>query len=104
LDWRPAPGTLGQKGESMPPLWWHPQRIPNLKRKKFFSIWTRRLDKSVEGLNTSLAQSAGKLNGVAKLGPRSDRRGTEGLEKICWSIPCLHSLWRVFTLWRRLER
>jgi len=20
LDWRPAPGTLGQKGESMPPL------------------------------------------------------------------------------------
>ena len=34
----------------------------NLKPKKkiFFSIWTRRLVESIEGLNSSFAQSAGK--------------------------------------------
>ena len=28
-------------------------------KKKFFLIWTRRLPKSVKGLNSSIAQSAG---------------------------------------------
>jgi len=31
LGWRPGPGELGQKGENTPPLWRHPQKIPNPK-------------------------------------------------------------------------
>jgi len=36
LGWRPGPGKHGQKGENMPPLRRHPQKIPNPKRKKIF--------------------------------------------------------------------
>jgi len=50
---------LGQNGKNMPLLWHHPQKKTNPKTK-IFSIWTRRLAESVEGLNSSLAQLAGK--------------------------------------------
>ena len=36
-------------------------RTPNPKRKRFFSVCYRRLVESVEGLNNSLAQSAGEF-------------------------------------------
>jgi len=42
-------------------LWHCPQRMPNRKQNTFFSISTRRLAESVEGLNSSLALAAGKL-------------------------------------------
>jgi len=38
-----------------------PQKKNHQKRKCFFSILTRRLAESVEGLNSSLAQSPGEL-------------------------------------------
>jgi len=42
-------------------LWRSPQRTPNQKQKKFFSMSTRRLGESVEGLNSSLALAASNL-------------------------------------------
>jgi len=39
----------------------YPRKIPNLKRKKFFKIWTGRLAASVGCWNSSLTQSAGGL-------------------------------------------
>ena len=36
MTWYGGPGNLGQKGKNMPPLWHHPQKTPNSKRKKFF--------------------------------------------------------------------
>jgi len=60
LDWRPGPGTIDQKLENMPPVWLPPEnRKP--KTKFFFLIWARRRAESAEGLNSSLAQSAGEL-------------------------------------------
>jgi len=49
------PGKGGQNFENMPSLWRHLQKTPNRQRKTFFSISTRRLAESVEGLNSSLA-------------------------------------------------
>jgi len=36
MGWRPGPGKLGQKRENIPASCHHPQKTPNLKRKKFF--------------------------------------------------------------------
>jgi len=44
-----------------PYLWRSTQKSSNSKRKNFFSILTTRLAESVEGLNSSLAQSPGEL-------------------------------------------
>jgi len=38
-----------------------PSEIPHRKRKTFFSILTTRLAESVDGLDSSLAQSPGEL-------------------------------------------
>ena len=62
LDWRPGPRKLGQQNENDTPTCdVLPKRTTNPKRKIFFSISTSRLAESVDGLNSFLAQSAGKL-------------------------------------------
>jgi len=61
MGWGPGPGKGGQKKQKHPHLWRSPQRTPNQKRKVFVSISSRRLAESVEGLNSSLAQSPGQL-------------------------------------------
>jgi len=66
---------LAKKTQEYPHLWRYPQRTPNPKRKTFFSISTTRLAESVDGLNSSLAQSAGELWRCKAL-PKSGRRGT----------------------------
>ena len=51
-----------KKKQKHPHLWRSPKRTPNRKRKTFlFSISSRRLAESVDGLDSSLAQSAGEL-------------------------------------------
>jgi len=58
MDWGPGPAKGGQKKQKHPHLWQSPQIIPSRKRKNFFSISTRRLAESVEGLNSPLALAA----------------------------------------------
>jgi len=61
MGWGPGPAKGGQKCENMHPSWRYLEKTPNPKRKTFFSISTRRLAESVDGLDSSLAQSAGEL-------------------------------------------
>jgi len=68
LDWRPGLCKLGQKNENDTPTCdVLPQRTTNPKQKIFFhsqiffSISTSRLAESIDGLNSFLAQSPGKL-------------------------------------------
>ena len=42
-------------------LWRSPQQTPNQKQNFFFSMSTRRLTESIEGLNSYLALAAGDL-------------------------------------------
>jgi len=57
----PGPGKGGQKNAKTPPLVTSPQQTPNQNQKNFFSMSTRRLAESVEGLNSSLALAASNL-------------------------------------------
>jgi len=61
--WDGAQGQpkLAKITQKHPYLWRSPQKSSNPKRKIFFSILTIRLAESVEGLNSSLAQSPGEL-------------------------------------------
>jgi len=79
LDWRLGPGKDGQKNANPPPLVASPQRTPNPKRK-YFSISTRRLAESVEGYNSSLAQSAGELWPEMSRPIQWPTRGLKGFE------------------------
>ena len=62
----PGPGKGGQKKQKQPHLQRSPQQTPN--RKSFFSISSRRLAESEDGLDSSLAQSGGELQ-RCKLAP-----------------------------------
>jgi len=53
--------SSAKKARKHAPLLPHPQRTPNPKGKTFLSISTRRLAKSTDGLNSSLAQPASEL-------------------------------------------
>jgi len=55
-------GTQGQVNvaKNTPPLWRSAQKIPT-ENENFFSISTTGLAESVEGLNSSLAQTPGEL-------------------------------------------
>jgi len=57
----PGPGKVGQGGLEVFHLRCHSQKIRNLKPKNFFSLQTRRLAESFEGLNRSLALTALEL-------------------------------------------
>jgi len=61
MGWGPGPAKGGQNFQNMPSLWRHLQKSPHRKRKTFFSILTTRLAESVDDLDSSLAQSPGKL-------------------------------------------
>jgi len=60
LGWRPEPGKFRQKGKNTP-VSDAPHREPQTQNENFFSISSIRLAESVEGLNSSLPQSAGEL-------------------------------------------
>ena len=60
MGWGPGPAKGGQNFQNMPSLWRHLQKTP-IQSENFFSISTRRLAESVEGLNSSVAQSPGEL-------------------------------------------
>jgi len=57
----PGPGKGGQKKQNLSHLERSPQRTPNRKQKCFFSISSRRLAESEDGLDSSVAQSGGEL-------------------------------------------
>jgi len=59
LYWRPAPRKQAKK-QKKTFVTYLPEN-PKPKTKKFFSISTRSLTESVDGLNSFLAQSAGEL-------------------------------------------
>jgi len=60
IGWGPGTGKGGQKNAKTPPLVTFPPANAKPKTKKFFfSMSTRRLAESVEGLNSSLALAAG---------------------------------------------
>jgi len=48
-----------QNFEDMSSLWCHQQKTSHRNRKLFFRFFTRKLAKSVEGLDSSLALAAG---------------------------------------------
>jgi len=56
MGWGPGPGKSSQNS----PICGVPLENPHRKRKIFFSISATRLAESVEGLNSSLAQSPGE--------------------------------------------
>ena len=58
MGWSPGPGKGSQKHLH---LWRSPQKKTTKNENFFFSISTTRLAESVEGLNSSLAQSSGEL-------------------------------------------
>jgi len=55
----PGQDKQGLKKLKLPSLWRHQQK--NLKPTKFFLIESTRLATSIEGVNSSLAQSPGEL-------------------------------------------
>ena len=68
--WHLGTGKVSLKNVKHSHLWCHPQRTPNSDKEIFFSIKTRKLHESVEGLNSSLALAAGKCgqkNGPLRL-------------------------------------
>jgi len=76
LDWRLGPGKVGHKNAKTPTC-----KVSQGCRqtgKKVFSVGTRRLAESVEGLNISLALAAGELwpKAVAARG-ENGRKGCE---------------------------
>ena len=62
-DWVGAQGqvNLAKKTLKHPHLWRHPRNPQIRNEKKIFLIYSLRLAESVEGLNSSLAQSPGEL-------------------------------------------
>jgi len=58
MGWGPGPGKGSQKHLH---LWRSTPKTPHRKRKYFFSISSTRLAESVEGLDSSLAQTPGEL-------------------------------------------
>jgi len=61
LGRRPGSGKDGQNNAKTPLLVTFPPEKFKPETKTFFSILTTRLAESVEGLNSSLAQSPGEL-------------------------------------------
>ena len=62
MGWNSGPGKGGQKNAKIPPLVTFPPANAKPKAKKiFFSMSSRRLAESVEGLNSSLTLAAGDL-------------------------------------------
>jgi len=61
--WDSAQGQakMAKITQKHPYLWCFPQQTSNPKQKTFFSMSTRRLAWPVEGLNSSLALTAGDL-------------------------------------------
>jgi len=57
----PKPSKGGQKNAKTPPLVTFPPENVKPKTKTFFSMSTRRLAETLEGLNSSLALAAGDL-------------------------------------------
>ena len=55
MGWGPGPAKCDQNFQNMLSLWRHLQKTPTENKKFFFSMSTRRLAESVEGLNSSLA-------------------------------------------------
>jgi len=62
-QWVKAQGQVkvAKKMQKHPHLWRSLQQMPNQKQKIFFSMSTRTLAESIEGLNSSLALAAGDL-------------------------------------------
>jgi len=62
MGWGTGPAKGGQNFQNMLSLWRHPSEIPQPKTKNVcFSILTTRLAESVDGFDSSLAQSPGEL-------------------------------------------
>jgi len=78
LGRRPGPGKDGQNNPKTPLLVTFSPEKPKHKTKKFFSILSTRLGQSVEGLNSSLAQSPGELQDCKALQEKWRTRDWKG--------------------------
>ena len=61
IGWGPGPGKGGQKKTKYPHLQRTPTEPETDNEKRFLSISSRRLVESVDGLDSSIAQSPGEL-------------------------------------------
>jgi len=61
MGWGQGPAKGGQNFHNMPSLWRHLQKPPTENEKRFFSDLITRLAESVDGLDSSPAQSPGEL-------------------------------------------
>jgi len=92
MGWGPGPGKGGQKKPNHPHLWRSPQRTQKRKRKTFFfSISSRRRAESVDGLDSSLAQSAGDLWICKGRVKEVARAGLKGLDKTSHTLFLTHA-------------
>jgi len=86
---------VAKKNQKHPHLQRSLQRTPNQKRKPFFSISSRRLAESEVGLDSSLAQSGGKLQ-RCKLVPKFWR--TPDVKGLTYRAPFHSMLGTIFKL------
>lgn len=70
----PVYSDLSQNCPNLPQLWRHTQKQPKIQKFPFFLVWTKGLATSLEGLNSSLAQSASKYGGAKWCKKRSSCR------------------------------
>jgi len=61
MCWSPGSGKVGQKSQNTPTCSGLPSEPQTENEKRFISISRRRLAESVDGLDSSLAQSPGEL-------------------------------------------
>jgi len=61
MGWCPGPAKSCPNFQNIPSLWRHLQKSPTENEKRLFSILSTRLAESVDGLDSSLDQSVGKL-------------------------------------------
>jgi len=81
MGWGPGPGKGGQKQPKHPDLRQSPHRTPNQKRKTFFfSISSRRLAESVNGLDHRFS----KCSVWSPRAPREKPRGSARYSFFCF--------------------
>jgi len=81
LGRRPGPGKDGQNNAKIPLLVTFPPEILKPKMKKILFISSSRLAESVEGLNSSIAQSPGEL-WLCKIFKNCKKSGSHGTERV----------------------
>jgi len=98
MGWGPGPGQGGQKNAKT--LVMFPPENAKPKTKKFFFDVNRKtcwIHRGFEQLSSSSGWLFMAKKWRANMLACAVVKGLMGILKICWSIPCLHPSWKVYT-------